>query len=108
MPLALLALATASQSCATGMLQGVFWRGDRTPTMVPDPWQGIHIYGGTALDLGIWGWITGIKEHVPDAQDGAWTMLLLDLPFAIVADTVLLPLTICEQVGVFGTPGSDT
>lgn len=105
--LSVVAIAITTPSCATALSQGVFWKGKPPPKMLPKPWHDIHIYGGTALDLGIWGWLTGLKEHYPDAQDGAWAVFLLDLPFSFVADTVLLPLTICEQAGMFGDRTQD-
>lgn len=94
-------------SCATQAMQGVFWRNSRLPGMLPDAWHGVHVYAGSALDLGIIGWVAGVWEFPPerrDAQHGAWAMLLLDLPFSLVADTLLLPMTLCQQVGIIPQP----
>jgi uncharacterized protein YceK len=57
--------------------------GDDAPHYVP------RIYSGTTLD--VWAVITN-----PPGQVGAF--LLLDLPFSLAADTVLLPYTAVRQV----------
>jgi uncharacterized protein YceK len=104
--LLLLALAT-TPGCASIAMQGVFWRAADPPKMLPDPFCGVHLYAGTALDLGILGWVLGIKQ-IPqerrDAQDGAWAMLLFDLPWSLLGDTLLLPMTICQQIGIIPQP----
>ena len=51
--LCLLAIATTTPGCATALSQSVFGKGKPPPKTLPQPWHGIHIYGGTALDLGI-------------------------------------------------------
>ena len=103
----ILIVSTAHLSgCATIFTQGEFWRGDthKSSRMMLSQCRDVYIYRGTALDLGIWGWITGLREHEADGQDGIWVTFLFDLPLSLVADTMLLPLTISQQLGLFGEP----
>ncbi|MCB9876355.1 MAG: YceK/YidQ family lipoprotein [Planctomycetes bacterium] len=75
--------------------------------MLPDAWRDVHVYAGTALDLGILGWVCGVWDFPPErrgAQHAAWAMLLFDLPFSLLGDTLLLPMTLCQQVGIIPRP----
>jgi len=104
----LLLAATGWSGCATITSQCEFWQGDmrESERYVPGIWKGIHIYRGTGVCLGTWGMLLGLKDLETDgcAIDFGPVVYPLDLPFSFVADTVLLPLTICQQLGVFGTP----
>lgn len=56
-----------------------------------------YIYGGVALD---WLFLTGLGETSERDSGGAYIRIfgLVDLPFSIVGDTLLLPVAIPMQV----------
>ncbi len=84
--------------CGTMISQVSYWQ-DRLPYIYTDHAQTVtalpFIYGGTAFDVAV-----VVDAATVEANDpgGIMVMLVVDLPFSLVADTVLLPLTIYQQI----------
>ena len=91
--LLVVALGTCS-GCATAMNQYGYWHGGEQSNVSPlrDVWW---VYGGAATDL----------LNFQRAEAGPLgTLSFYDLPLSTAADTILLPMTIVQQV--VGIPGA--
>jgi uncharacterized protein YceK len=51
-----------------------------------------QIYSGTVFD------VIAVKETFGNPTDNIGALLFLDIPFSLIADTVVLPITIYEQI----------
>jgi len=51
-----------------------------------------QIYSGTVFD------VIAVKETFGNLTDNIGALLILDIPFSLIADTVVLPITIYEQI----------
>jgi uncharacterized protein YceK len=82
----LIASAFGSCGCATTAVQMSYWR--------RDPGVRMYVFGGTAVDA------SAVYQSVqPDAGEASIAFLMIfDLPFSLVADVLLLPLCIYQQV----------
>lgn len=68
-----------------------------------------QVYGGTRTDVFIPMVALRViptEEKLP-AWTVAWSLLLLDLPFSFIADTVLLPVTLYHHFAVRGKRGNE-
>ena len=81
------ALANCS-GCATAMNQFDYWNRDKQNNLSPvgDVWW---VYGGATTD------IFNIQRDVGGKYPGLW---IYDLPLSTAADTLLLPVTIIQQI----------
>ena len=79
--------------CMTTLTQCAYW--------VDSPVKGAVVYGGTLIDgAGVSGYIVDASRGDPPETGREWFWLafgIVDLPFCVVADTVLLPLTIAQR-----------
>jgi uncharacterized protein YceK len=82
-------LLLALSGCATTAIQVGYWTDDpRGPFGKP-----IYVFGGTITDASA---VVGSASVEGEGTIGA--LLIFDLPFSLVADVVLLPLCIYEQI----------
>ena len=85
------ALAIASlfaSGCGTIAMQMAYQEGG------PDPdWPLPYIYGGTSFDV-----VMVVGGATSGNEASILTLMVFDLPFSVVADTILLPLTIYQQI----------
>ncbi len=94
--IAALSIASVFASgCGTTASQLGYWDGEPDPRL-PYIWGGTtlpYIYGGTTFDVAV-----VVDAAKADGPGGIAALLVFDLPFSLVADTVLLPLTIYQQI----------
>jgi len=78
-----------SSGCTTTALQASYWRDE--PQFSGTDFH-LYVFGGTAFDA------VAFAAGVSSGGEGAITaILILDLPFSLAADVVLLPLCIYQQ-----------
>ncbi|MBI4582963.1 MAG: YceK/YidQ family lipoprotein [Planctomycetes bacterium] len=92
-----LLLTACCSGCGTFWRQKLYWT-DGRPPHGPDIRTPNLVYGGLTID----GYMLGLAAIAP--FHGEWIGLalippfLVDLPLSLAADTILLPLTIYEQI----------
>src|SRR5258706_3576083 len=79
-----------SAGCATTALQASYW-GDEPQFSETD--FHLYVFGGTTLDA-----VGLVGEASSRGEGGIAAILILDLPLSLVADVVLLPLCIYQQI----------
>ena len=86
----LAALPFGLSGCATSSLQAGYWQRDPEGPFEGTP---IYVFGGTILDVGA---VIG-KTRYDAGELSFGFLMILDLPFSLAADTLLLPLCIYQQ-----------
>ena len=83
-------LVVTTSGCMTTAIQASYWRDE---PQIAETDSHLYVYGGTVFDaVAFAGGVTSRGEGSIAA------VLILDLPFSLVADTLLLPLCIYEQI----------
>ena len=61
-----------------------------------------QIYGGVRYDISFWG------DSIVGSRTMLAALIIMDLPFSLVLDTVLLPLTIPGEIYALANPRTET